>query len=349
MAAVFRGWKRSEKPGFPSRRKRSLQETHAAPAPAFGFARQAPAGLLARMGARTGIIDAHVHLYPAEASADPAGWATRMGEPLWGALVTPQPGRRVQQGWADADRLLRDMDAAGVERAILLGWYWQRLETCIWHNRYYAACARAHPDRISAFATVQVAKGVGAAIAEMNRARDDGLLGLGELCPWADGGSPLDEAWQAVFAHAVSLRWPVNLHVTDPASRLFPGRVVTPLEEVVALAKQQEGLRLVLAHWGGGLVFHELNAHARQALCHCVYDTSATPLLYDPAVYRAAVAAVGADRILFGSDYPLMVFPKEQREPEFVRVLDQVRRSGLEAGAERAILGGNAARLLDLA
>ncbi len=296
----------------------------------------------------TGIIDAHVHLYPKEASADPAAWAERMGEPLWGALVTPQPGRRVQQGWADCERLLRDMDAAGVERAVLLGWYWQRHETCVWHNRYYAACVRSHPDRISAFATVQASAGEAEAITEMNRARDDGLIGLGELCPWSGGGSPLDEAWQAVFAHAVALNWPVNLHVTDPASRLFPGRVVTPLADIVALARQQAGLRLILAHWGGGLLFHELNAHARQALRHCVYDTAATPLLYDPAIYRAAVQAVGGNRILFGSDYPLMVFPKDQREPEFTRVLAQVREAGLDEAATAAVLGGNARQVLGL-
>lgn len=298
------------------------------------------------MSVATGIVDAHVHLYPVEASTDPAAWAAKMHEPLWGALVTPQPGRRVQQGWADADRLLRDMDAAGVERAILLGWYWQRHATCVWHNRYYAACVRAHPDRISAFATVQAAAGERLAIEEMNRARDDGLIGLGELCPWSDGASPLDEAWQAVFAHAVALDWPVNLHVTDPASRFFPGRVVTPLEDVVTLARQQAGLRLILAHWGGGLVFHELNAHARQALQHCVYDTAATPLLYDRAIYTAAVKAVGAERILHGSDYPLMVFPKEQREPDLARPLDHVRDAGLDTPTLAAILGENVRRLL---
>jgi uncharacterized protein len=299
--------------------------------------------------AGTGIIDAHVHLYPPEVAADPAGWAERMGEPLWAALVTPQPGRRVQQGWADIDRLLRDMDAAGVERAVLLGWYWQRHETCARHNSTYAASVRAHPDRLSAFATVQAGTDATAALDEMARARDDGLIGLGELCPWSGGGSPLSEPWLAVFARAVEMRWPVNLHVTDPASRLFPGRVNTPLEDVVALAERLPGLRLILAHWGGGLIFHELNAHARKALRHVVYDTAATPLLYDPAIYAAGVRAVGAERVLFGSDYPLMVFPKEQREPDFTRVLAQVRDAGLDGDTLAAVLGGSARQVLGLA
>jgi uncharacterized protein len=296
---------------------------------------------------RTGIVDAHVHLYPAEVAADPAAWAARMGEPKWAALVLPAAGRRVRQGWADCDRLLRDMDAAGVERAVLLGWYWERLETCAWHNRYHAACVRTHPDRLSAFATVQASAG-DAALAEMRRARDDGLAGLGELCPWAVGGSPLDENWRRVFAAALEMGWPVNLHVTDPVSRPYPGRVDTPLEHVVALASEFPALRLILAHWGGGLVFHELNPHARCALANVVYDTAATPLLYDRRVYADGAAAAGAGRVLFGSDYPLLVYPREQTEPDLVRVVADVRAAGLAPEVEAAVLGGNARRLLGL-
>lgn len=295
-----------------------------------------------------GVIDAHVHLYPEEVSTDPAAWARRMGEPVWAALVLPQEGRRVRQGWADADRLLRDMDAAGVERAVLLGWYWERHETCVWHNRYHAACVRAHPDRLSGFATVQAAAGQ-AALAEIDRAREDGLIGLGELCPWAVGGLPTDENWRRVFARAGELGWPVNLHVTDPASRPYPGRVGTPLEEVVALARGMPQLRLILAHWGGGLALHELAPHARRALANVVYDTAATPLLYQTRMHAVAMDIVGTGRVLFGSDYPLLVYPGDQDEPDLRRVTGEVRQAGLAPEREAALLGGNARRVLGLA
>jgi predicted TIM-barrel fold metal-dependent hydrolase len=294
---------------------------------------------------RTGVIDAHVHLYPAEVAKDPALWAERMGEPAWGALVTPHPERRVRQGWANCDRLLRDMDAAGVERAILLGWYWERLETCQWHNRYYESCVRAHPDRLSAFATVNAAAEADA-LAEMRRCADAGFIGLGEICPRAFGVSPLHPQWVAVFQLAIELNWPVNLHVTDPSSRVFPGRIETPLDEIVALAEQMPRLRLILAHWGGGLALHELNPRCRKALANAAYDTAATPLLYDARVYAAASNIVGADRILFGSDYPLLVFPKDQAEPDLTRVVQAARASGLPLDQMNAVLGGNAARML---
>ena len=46
---------------------------------------------------------------------------------------------------------------------------------------------------------------------------------------------------------------------------------------------------------------------------------------------------VGADRILFGSDYPLL-------SPR--RIMDQVSAAALPGEAKSAIMGGNARRLL---
>jgi predicted TIM-barrel fold metal-dependent hydrolase len=295
----------------------------------------------------SGLVDAHVHLYPQEVSADPAGWAARMGEPLWAEMVLPRGGRRVRQGWADAERLLRDMDAAGVERAVLLGWYWERPSTCAWQNRYYAGCVRAHPDRLTAFATVQAEAGE-RALDEMRRARDEGLSGLGEMCPWAFGMTPLGGFWPRVFEEAMAMGWPVNLHVTDPAGRRYPGRVETPLGDVVALAEAMPELRLVLAHFGGGLLFHELNPHCRRVLGNAVYDTAAAPLLYRGEVFAAAVEAVGAERLLFGSDYPLLVRPSEQTEPDLRRVVADVRAAGLAPSDEALVLVGNARRVFGL-
>lgn len=293
----------------------------------------------------TGRIDAHVHIYPAEVAADPTGWARARNETKWGALVTPSPRRRVRQGWADCDQLLRDMDTAGIEHSILLGWYWEQQETCEWHNRYYAACVRDHPDRLSAFATVQAGAGE-AALREIEWAVDEGFIGLGELCPQAFGASLLDPDWMRVFEYAVDRGWPVNLHATDPAGRPYEGRVDTPLEDFVSLAIRLPELRLILAHWGGGLVFHEANRHCRRALANVLYDSAATPLSYDRDVYQRAVSIVGAERVLFGSDYPLLVYSPEQQKPDLCRVVADVEKSGLSAQAMAAVLGANAARIV---
>ena len=253
------------------------------------------------------IIDAHVHLYPLTTSREPVAWAASRGEAHWAQLCT----RRRRDGgpvqlFLGVDDLLRAMDAAGIERSVLLGWYWEQPATCAWQNRFYAECVRAHPDRLSACATVHPGAGADA-VAEVWRAKGEGLIGLGELSPHSQHHAVDDPVWAEVLALAGELQLPVNLHVTDPASRPFPGRVETPLADFVALARRFPVTKFVLAHWGGGLAFDP----ASRALDHVWYDSAASPLLYGPEVWRRAVGAVGADRLLFGSDNPLRLYPSD--------------------------------------
>jgi hypothetical protein len=63
-------------------------------------------------------------------------------------------------------------------------------------------------------------------------------------------------------------------------------------------------------------------------------------------VFRSAVDRVGAQRIIFGSDYPLILYPREGRKPGFARFLGEVAAAGLTAGEREAILGSNIRRLL---
>lgn len=288
------------------------------------------------------VIDAHVHLYPDEVNRAPATWAEVAGERKWAQLCTRRrkDGRAVQ-GFPCVAELLAEMDRAGVERAVLLGWYWERAETCAAQNRFLAACVRAHPDRLSAFGTVQPAAGSEAALAELTKMRDEGLVGLGELSPHSQGYAVDDPGLGEVLARAGEWGWPVNLHVTDPKSRDYPGRVSTPLEDFVRLARRFPAVNFILAHWGGLLPLREAEA---VALGNVFYDTAASPLLYDDSVWGRFAATVPADRVLFGSDFPLDVYPRRGGAPEMTLLLAEARR----ADVDPRILGGNAARLLRL-
>jgi hypothetical protein len=288
------------------------------------------------------IIDAHVHLYPPEVAADPAGWAAARGERHWSVLGTRRrrDGRPVQAFPTPAE-LLAAMDAAGVERAVLLGWYWEKPETCRGQNDFFAATVRAHPDRLSAFATLHPAAGTAATLAEIRRARDLGLIGLGELSPHSQGYPAHDETFAAALALAGELGLPVNLHVTDPAGRPYPGRIETPADDFVALAQRHPRTTFVLAHWGGRLPMHDRRL---AGLGNVFFDTAASPLLYSAGVWSELPGQLGPDRVLFGSDYPLNLYPKLDDAPQLGRFVAEAQAGG--AGA--AVLGGNAARLLRL-
>ncbi len=284
-------------------------------------------------------IDAHVHLYPAEVDRDPAAWAAAQGEAHWALLCTRtrKDGRRVQSLPTLAG-LLDAMDAAGIAHAVLLGWYWQKPETCAWQNRFYAACVRAHPDRLSAFATVHPKAGHAATVAEIRRAHGEGLIGVGELSPHSQGFGIDDPGFEAALALAGELRMPVNLHVTDPASRRYPGWVETPAEDFVALARRFASTTFVLAHWGGLL---PLTDSRFAELGNVYYDTAASPLLYDNGIWARALPVLGAERVVFGSDYPLNLYPRVAVEAEMARFVDEARVAGTGAG----VMGENAARI----
>jgi uncharacterized protein len=288
------------------------------------------------------IIDAHVHLYPENVDRDPAGWAEVQGERHWAVLCTRRRrnGQPVQTLPTMA-QLLAAMDAAGVERAVLLGWYWERPETCVWQNRFYAGCIRAHPDRLSAFATLHPAAGPEATLAEVRRAHAEGLIGLGELSPHSQRHAFDDPVFGAALALAGELRMPVNLHVTDPASRPFPGRIETPPGDFLHLARAYPKTRFILAHWGGML---PLRDPAFCALPNVYYDTAASPLLYDDTVWGRAMAVFPAERVLFGSDFPLNLYPRLDETPGLVRFVGEAR----QAGAAPDLMAGNAARLLGI-
>ncbi|MFH1499252.1 MAG: amidohydrolase family protein [Verrucomicrobiota bacterium] len=250
------------------------------------------------------VTDHHVHLYPEALNRDPAAWAAAHGEPHWAVLCCRRrkDGSPVQT-FPSVAELLRAMDAAGVERAVLLGWYWQNPDNCTWQNRFYADCVRAHPDRLSAYATIHAGSPPALVSDELQRARDDGLSGLGELSPHSQGVGFGAAGFLQALDLAATWEWPVNLHVTEPLSRPYPGRVDTPLADFETLARRWFGVRFILAHWAGGLDV--------RSLPNVQVDTAAAPLIYGDQAWAMIGRTVNPDQVLFGSDHPLRLYPKD--------------------------------------
>ncbi len=293
------------------------------------------------------VIDSHIHLYPPYVYADPVAWARRVDEPYWGALVGDTPTGKSIQGWATVEQLIADMDAAGIDKVVLQGIYFQHHHNCVTQNNWYIDWCRQYPDRLLAFATVQPLAGQ-AALDEVKRAVDNGLCGIGEILPAAQTHSMRDDAFLAVVELAISLDIPLCLHGAEPVGHDYPGRAYTPLREYVWLAEQYPDLTLILAHLGGLLPYYELNPRLKKIMRNVYYDTAAVPLLYQPLVYKSVVEVVGAEKVLYGSDYPLLLYPRRTRHPEFINLLTEIRTAGLEEAALALILGENVQRILQL-
>lgn len=295
------------------------------------------------------IIDAHVHLYPPEVGHDPVAWAAAHDESHWATLCTRRrrDGRPVQT-FPTTDELLRAMDRQQVDVAVLLGWYWEKPATCAWQNRFFAECRKAYPDRFAAFATFHPAAGAAAVREEIRWARDAGFCGLGELSPHSQHCRMDNPGLAVALELAGEFGMPVNFHVTDPQGRKYPGRVETPLEDFRRLARTFPRTTFILAHWGGGLALFEKNPDVRNDLTNVVYDTAASPLIYDDRIWRTVLDIVPAGKVMFGSDYPLMLYPKTESEPGWRGILAEIDRTGLNAVEKTQLLAENAARLLRL-
>jgi hypothetical protein len=197
------------------------------------------------------------------------------------------------------------------------------------------------------FATVQPLAGQ-AALDEVKRAVDNGLRGVGEILPYAQGHSIRDEPFLAVVELLIRLDLPLCLHGAEPVGHQYPGRADTPLQDYVWLAEQYPDLKLILAHLGGLLPYYELNQKIKQIMGNVYYDTAAIPLLYRPQVYKSSVDIVGPEKILYGSDYPLLLYPRQTHQPDFDKFLNEIKYSGLTEKQLALILGENARQLLNV-
>lgn len=290
------------------------------------------------------IVDAHTHRYPEEVLGDPQSFAQLHKEWHWLELVSSD-NKKSLQGWSTREKMIADMDKSEVERAVLLGWYWENPETCELQNQWCSQWIARDPDRFIGFFSLHPE--LQNPIESLKRSMDLGFLGIGECHPWLQGASIQNENWMKCMEFAAAEGWPVSFHVTEPVGHDYPGRVQTPFEEFLWLARQLPELKIILAHAGGLFPFYELNPKIRPELKNVHYDLAACPLLYDPEIYRKLIDVVGVEKILWGTDYPLRIFPAKQKEPDFITFKNLVLEEAELSESERdAIFGNNLLALL---
>ncbi len=284
------------------------------------------------------IIDAHTHRYPEEVIKNPEKFAKIRGEQNWLNMVAPRD-RPSLQGWADRKKMLDDMDHAGVDRCVLLGWYWENYQTCLEANNWHLNWLKQDPDRFIAFLSVKPE--IPKLTDYLKKANDDGFQGIGESHPWAQGFSMRNKQWMEAMEFCCETGWPVNFHVTDPSGRNYPGKTLTPFDDFLWLASELPDLKIVLAHAGALLA---LDYPTPQNI---FYDLAACPLLYDQKIYQQLIDCAGSKKILWGTDYPLLIYPSISNNPEFFSFLTNFKDSvKLNDNELNDILGNNFADLL---
>ncbi len=278
------------------------------------------------------IIDFHTHIFSPRIKKHPGEYIAR--DPCFAALYSSPKAEL-----ATAEELIARMDKNENALSVVLNIGWTSHELCVETNDYIMESVARYPKRLVGFGAVQP-RSLDAAIAEIERCTGGGLKGVGELRSDVQVFDLTDKALMTPLVEALVKHKQILLtHASEPIGHQYPGKgTVTPdiLYRFITMFPQ---LTIVCAHWGGGLPFFALMPEVKKTLGNVYFDTAASPFLYSSRIYQQAVTLVGANKILFGSDYPLM-------PPS--RLLMEIKSLGLDEETEKLILAGNTRRLLGI-
>jgi len=279
------------------------------------------------------IVDAHTHIFPPSIREDRSRFFSL--EPAFRMLYDSPKASMV-----GTEDLIEAMNQNHVDRAVTFGFPWHSLSTAKMANDYVLEAMERFPERITGFACLY--PGVNGAQKEIERCIKAGMKGVGELAFYLEGmdAKQMIEAMAPIVEVCKDLKVPILLHVNETIGHVYPGKTDQDLRDIYLFLKNISPLPIILAHWGGGLVFYELlKKEVPDVLKNVYYDTAASPFLYREEIYSIAIQICGEEKIVFGSDYPLI-------PPQ--RYIKEMERSGISIEARSKICGQNIKRILNI-
>jgi predicted TIM-barrel fold metal-dependent hydrolase len=268
-------------------------------------------------------IDFHVHVTPPEISANRQKIAKK--EPYF-ALLAKNPHNK----YAAAEDVIAALETSQFNKAVIFGFAFKDMGLCRLVNDYVIEKTRQFPDRFIGFMSVSPnAKGLEK---EIERCYNAGLRGIGEVYPDGQGINIDNKKETGALVNAcIERNIPVILHVNEPVGHSYIGKNNIPLQKIERFIQNSQGLRVVLAHFGGGLFFYETMPELRKIFRDVYYATAAAPFLYDERIYPAIKALGLCHKILFASDFPLLPPTRYLPALETLPPEDQQQILGLNA------------------
>jgi predicted TIM-barrel fold metal-dependent hydrolase len=278
------------------------------------------------------IIDFHVHTFPADIRNHRERFFD--DEPEFKLLYESPKSKLVS-----AEDIVATMDEQKVDLSVVFGFPWRTPETCRLNNDYVIDAVSRYPDRLRGMCCVDSLNPDAAD--EVQRCLDAGLSGVGELAFYGcgiDGECQL--SLDPIMAICRERDVPVLLHTNEEVGHLYPGKTPNTMIQIYETVSRFPDNTIVLAHWGGGIFFYNLLKKAvKETLKNVWYDTAASPFLYESRIYSYARDLVGIEKVLLGTDYPLL-------KP--ARYFKEMREGGLNREEMDAVCGQNAVSLLKL-
>lgn len=270
-------------------------------------------------------IDTHIHITPPDLIRDWKKIAER--EPYF-KLLSETPHNRFATYETVADHL----EEQGFDKGIVFGFSFQDRGLCQYVNDYTMEAVKAHPEKFIGFMTMPVHdKGFAK---EVQRCYKGGLRGIGELFP--EGQNLRLEELHLTELKACCLEYnlPLLLHANELVGHDYAGKTKVSQQSIETFIRHHQEIPIILAHFGGGLLFYELMKEIRSSFKNVYYDTAAAVFLYEPTIYKVIREIGILDKVFFGSDYPLLPI---SRYEEGLNILERKEKG--------AIMGENALKL----
>lgn len=305
----------------------------------------------------------------------------------WHAHAEPPEQAAAQRHWgnrspATIENLLAIHEAAGIDMAVVTNPVHyvkgkspaEALALIQRANEYAAEIAQRHPDRTVVFAT-GIPGGGAPMLKELERAIGEyGLRGV-MINSSHNGEYPDADHARGFFELVTALDVPVMVHAPawsygEECMQMYRliSSVGRPVDETLALARmivrgiweQFPTLKLIGAHLGGGIcgVIGRMN-YAYELQEEAFFLGKYEPMLikheplhylkmmymdtasYHPPTIMCALRTIGVDHLLFGADAP----PLSSLLPRARKIIEELP---IDDADKTAILGGNAAKLLNL-
>ncbi|MBN2041755.1 MAG: amidohydrolase family protein [Spirochaetes bacterium] len=275
------------------------------------------------------IIDFHTHIF----SPSVKNYRTEYFQDSTFSILYSHEKSRI----IDHNDLIKAIDNANIDYAVAMGFPWEKADYCDEQNEYLKDAMSSSNNRIQAFGSLPV-NDQSSIERNIKKIKDLGLAGIGEIA-FYEGGLDKSESdiLNLICSAAMKYSLPLCLHLNEPVGHIYKGKHRTSLNITYSVLQNFPDLTVILAHWGGGLLFYELMKEVKNSLKNIYYDTAASPFLYDDKIYKIAADITGADKILLGTDFPLI---------NFNRYIDAINNSIESETDRKAIMGGNALKIL---
>ena len=276
------------------------------------------------------IIDFHTHIFPPWVKEKRDEYIKY--DPCF-SLLYSHPKAKL----ATAEELIASMNEANVDLSVILNIGWASQELCRKTNDYILDSMSRYPDRLIGFCSIQP-KEKDTAIIEVDRCARAGARGIGEMRPDVQGFDLTDKVAMQPLIDVIMIHNLIFLtHSSEPVGHQYAGKGEVTPSTLYPFVVNFPDLKVVCAHWGGGLPLYALMPEVARALTNVSFDTAATLFLYQAGIFKQVSDIIGSDKILFGTDYPLISQD---------RIIAQIQSLELTKEDKSKILGGNAQKLL---